>query len=109
MSFIPYSADMSAVERKRLNAPVSTISHHQHGFFASWVHPQTVRRIELSIAVAWPANFAEKFTALRKPQHTMRAIPIAHIKIAIWREGDVCWNKIDRLLGIGGIFAWIGM
>ena len=107
MSFIPYSADVSAVERKRLNAPVSTISHHQHGFFASWVHPQTVRRIEGSVALARPADFAEKFTALRKAQHVMRAVPIAHIEIAIRSEGDVCRDKVDRPLGIGAIFAWI--
>src|ERR1700751_6366040 len=107
MGFILHRADMSAVERERLNAPVSAGSPHQHGLFASWVHPQTVRRIERSVALARPANFAEKLTALRKAQHMMRAVPVAHIEIAIWSEGDICRDKVDRPLGIGAIFAWI--
>jgi len=64
MGFILYGANMSTAERERLNAPIPAVGHQQHGFLASRIDPQAVRRIELSVPVARSANFAQKLAAL---------------------------------------------
>src|SRR5208282_2821107 len=79
------------------------------GFFAARINPQAVRRIELSVSMARPANFAQKLAAQRKAKHVMRAVSIANIEITIGSEGDIRRDKIDRTFGIGRIFARIAM
>ena len=64
MGCILHGADMSTAERERLNAPIPAVGHQQHGFFASRIDPQAVRRIEFSVPVARSANFAQKLAAL---------------------------------------------
>ena len=109
MGFVFDGADVRAGQREGLNAAVSAVSDEQRRFFRAKIDPQTVRRIEFTVAVARASNFSEEFTGARETQNMMRAVAITDKKIAVRSKGDVGGNKIDRPGGVGFIFARVAV
>ena len=109
MGFVFDGADVRAGQREGLNAAVSAVSDEQRRFTRAKIDPQTVRRIEFTVAVARASNFSEEVTGARETHNMMRAVAIADKKIAVRSKGDVGWNKIDRPGRVGFIFARIAV
>src|ERR1700722_1915009 len=106
--FILDGAQMSAVERECLNAAVSAVGHCQYSFSAR-INPYPVRGIELSVAVSWLADLTQEFSSDRKTEHVARAVAVAHVKIAVGSERDICGHEVDGPLRIILVFSRIAM
>src|SRR5579863_3474165 len=100
---------MSAVERESLNAAVSAVGHSQQRLFSTRVQPESVRSVQFPIAVPGLADLAQEFSGQRKAQHVARSVAVAHTKIAVWKERDICRHEVDRLLHVARVFARIAV
>src|SRR5712692_7716731 len=100
---------MNAVKCESLDAAVSAVSHNEHWRRSPWVHPLSMWVVQLTIAVSGLADLPEEFSGKRKPQHVVRAVAIAHVKITIQSECDIRGHEVDRPLHIVRVFSGIAM